>query len=124
MNINDLTLGELLEIQKMTLPGATGGDSHPLIGEPVLVRDHRAGIHVGTLDAVYLSDKRVTMTDARKVWYWEGAGSCHGIAARGLKLSSKVAPLVARVELLDVVEVVAMTSCAVESIAACPEWKP
>ena len=122
MNIEDLTLGQIREIQGL-FGGVVEPTSHPLLSEVVLVRDNGAGVHVGTLAEIDTASGRIVLNDARKVWYWEGAASVHGIAARGLcQYKSKVAPTVARVESFDAVEVVAMTSEAVESVMSCPEW--
>ncbi len=122
MNIEDLTLGQIREIQGL-FGGASAPASHPLLSEVVLVRDNGAGVHVGTLAEIDTASGRIVLTDARKVWYWEGAASVHGIAARGLDpAGSKVAPAVARVESFAAVEVVAMTSEAVENVMGCPEW--
>jgi hypothetical protein len=96
-----------------------------MINQVVLVRDNRAGVHVGTLVSLDLSAKTCTLTNARKVWYWEGAASCHGIAAKGLShAGSKVAPPVPMVASTDVVEVVLCTPEGAESVMTCPEWGP
>lgn len=98
---------------------------HALVGKVVLVRDNRAGIHVGTLMDLDLAAKTCTLKGARKVWYWKGAASCHGIAARGLShAGSKVAPPVELVASCDVVEVILMSDAAAENLRACPVWTP
>lgn len=96
-----------------------------LVGCVVLVRDNRAGIHVGILRELDLPNKVAILAEARKVWYWEGAASCHGIAAKGLcHKHSKVAPPVPLVASTDVVEVVLCTSEGAESVMSCPVWGP
>ena len=96
-----------------------------LVGCVVLVRDNRAGIHVGILRELDLANKVAILAEARKVWYWEGAASCHGIAAKGLcHKGSKVAPTVPMVASTDVVEVVLCTSDGAVSVMTCPEWGP
>ena len=95
------------------------------IGNVVLIRDNRAGVHVGTLKEVDLVNKTAVLENARKVWYWEGAASCHGIAALGLcHVGSKVAPVVPAVASTDVVEVVLCTPEGAESVMTCPVWGP
>jgi hypothetical protein len=92
-------------------------------GSLVLVRDDKAGVHVGTL--VALSAEAVTLSNARKVWYWTGAASVHGIAVRGLsQAGSKVAPMVSEVISFHVCEVVEMTNEGYASVMECPEWTP
>lgn len=92
-------------------------------GSKVLVRDDKAGVHVGTL--VALSAEAVTLSNARKVWYWTGAASVHGIAARGLSQEgSKVAPMVTEVISYHVCEVVEMSDAGYAAVLGCPEWTP
>lgn len=96
-----------------------------MLGQSVLVRDNRAGIHVGTLDDYNPAAKYATLSKARKVWYWSGAASCHGIAERGLNhANSKVGPVVTLVSSTDVVEVVLCSEAGAASVATAPEWKP
>jgi hypothetical protein len=95
------------------------------IGSIVLVRDNRAGIHVGILRECDLINKVAVLEGARKVWYWEGAASCHGIASKGLcHKGSKVAPMVPLVASTDVVEVVLCTPEGAASVMTCPVWGP
>ena len=96
-----------------------------MIGQKVLIRDHKAGIHVGVLHSFDAATKTAELRDARKIWYWAGAASCHGIAARGLDTAeSKIAPIVSAVISCDVVEIVAMTDKAFSCVIGAPEWTP
>jgi hypothetical protein len=94
-------------------------------GDVVIVRDHMAGVHVGVLVERDLAAKTCVLKDARKIWSWVGAGSCHGLAAHGPRHDgSRIAPPVSRVELCSVVEIV---WCAPEGARRCmsaPEWRP
>lgn len=93
------------------------------IGTHVLVRDDKAGVHVGTL--VELTPQSVALSQARKIWYWYGASSVHGIAAHGLSQSlSKVAPVVSEVVSFHPCEVVEMSAAGYTSVMECPEWRP
>ena len=95
-----------------------------LMGKVVLVRDDKAGVHVGTLAAFDSPSKSVTLKNARKVWYWNGAASVHGIAVNGLdQKTSKVCPTVDVVTSFAVVEVVLCTAKGAESVMGAPEWK-
>ena len=96
-----------------------------MLGTKVLVRDHRAGVHVGTLTSWDTQTKCATLKEARKVWYWAGAASVHGIAARGIdQKRSQIAPVVPEVISCDVIEIVACTDEGYNSVMTCPEWKP
>lgn len=93
------------------------------IGKKVLVRDNRAGIHVGTLTSLDVGARSCELRDARKIWYWSGAGSCHGIAANGLDTArSKVAAPVSCVLSTDVIEIVEMSETGAACIAGAPVW--
>ena len=95
------------------------------IGKTVLVRDHRAGVHVGVLESLDLASKSCVLRDARKVWYWSGAASVHGIAANGLDhAQSKVAPVVEAVASCDVVEIVICSEAGAASVMGAPVWTP
>ena len=96
-----------------------------LVGHLVVVRDNMAGVHFGRLAEFDAASKSASIIDARKVWYWRGAASCHGLAARGLDHDgSKVCPVVSRVTMTNVVEVIACSSDGAVSLGAAPEWKP
>jgi len=94
-----------------------------LIGRFVVVRDDLAGIHVGTMKAY--EGRSCVLEDARKIYYWEGACTCHGIAVYGIDpAASLVAPRVESVITHAVVEVVPCSDEAVACLVACPEWRP
>lgn len=94
-------------------------------GTKVLVRDHRAGVHVGTFHEFDAAAKTCVLKDARKVWYWSGAASVHGIAANGLDHEeSKIAPKVATVISTDVVEIVECSDKGYDSVLNAPVWEP
>jgi len=96
-----------------------------MIGQKVLIRDHRAGVHVGVLHSFDAAMKTAELHGARKIWYWVGAASCHGIAARGLDtVQSMIGPTVSAVISCDVVEIVAMTDQAFACVIEAPEWTP
>jgi hypothetical protein len=94
-------------------------------GDVVIVRDHMAGVHVGTLVERDLAAKRCVLANARKIWAWAGAGSCHGLAAHGpLHDGSRVAPIVRRVEMCAVVEIVWCSPEGARQCMSAPEWRP
>lgn len=94
-------------------------------GTKVLVRDHRAGVHVGTFESFDSAAKTCVLKDVRKVWYWSGAASVHGIAANGLSHEeSKIAPYVPTVISTDVVEIVECSVTGYESVMGAPVWEP
>ena len=103
----------------------TKTDNDTMAGHVVLVRDNRAGIHVGTLDSFDPATKTARMSKVRKVWSWRGAASCHGIAAKGLMHDgSRVCPEVELVISTDVVEIVLCSQEGAKSVMSAPAWSP
>lgn len=89
-----------------------------MIGTQVVVRTYSAGVHFGTLSAANKSGRKVTLTDARRIWYWKGANTLHEIATEGVNVKeSKVSKPVARIVLTEATEVLAMTDAATANLA-------
>ena len=86
MNINDLTLGQVKELQKIL---GTQKDSsiHPMIGKRCLCRTYSAGVHIG--DVVYINTENsmeVKLENALRLWKWEDGGlSLSAVANNGIK---------------------------------------
>ncbi len=53
------------------------------IGDYVIVRTQSAGVFAGVLRAK--AGKEVTLTNARRLWYWDGAASLSELAISGTK---------------------------------------
>jgi len=94
-----------------------------MIGKTCLVRTYSAGVFLGTV--AERDGKEVRLTNARRIWYWEGAASLSQLANDGTSKPNKCkfpAP-VAEVLLTEVIEIIQATEAAIASIAAVPEWK-
>ena len=93
-----------------------------LIGRPVIVRCDSAAAHYGTL--VRLDDNSVELTDARRIWYWEGAATLSELAQRGTSrpTACRWPCPVDYVILRDWCEIIAVSSEAVQSLAQIPVW--
>jgi len=89
----------------------------------VIVRTYSAGVFAGTLTA--RSGKEVTLTGARRLWYWAGAASLSQLAMSGTSRPSdcKFPVAVDQVVLTEAIEVLNATEAARASIAAVPEWR-
>ena len=94
-----------------------------MIGKYVIVRSRDAGVFAGTLAAK--DGSGVTLTDARKLWYWDGASETLQIAAEGVKKprSCKFTLTVDEICLLNVIEIIPATAAAEANIKAVPVWK-
>ena len=94
-----------------------------MIGKICLVRTNSAGVFLGKI--VERDGKEVRLTNARRIWYWEGAASLSQLANEGTSKPGKCkfpSP-VAEVVLTEAIEIIPATEAAIASIAAVPEWK-
>lgn len=89
----------------------------------VLVRTYSAGVFAGYLES--RTGQEVVLTNARRIWYWDGAASLSQLAREGTSKPEKCkfpCP-VGRVELLQAIEIIDVTETAKKSIQEVPEWK-
>ncbi len=88
----------------------------------VIVRTYSAGVFAGYLDS--RDGREVVLTDARRLWYWDGASSLSELATRGTSRPNKCKfpCAVTRVELLEAIEILDVTTEAERSIKGVPEW--
>lgn len=94
-----------------------------LIGQYCIVRTYSAGVFAGTLAA--RDGKEAIVTNARRIWYWDGAASLSELATSGTKKPGecKFPAAVESVLLTEVIEILPTTESARESIVAVPVWK-
>jgi uncharacterized protein DUF6948 len=92
--------------------------------EYVLVRTYSAGAFVGYFHS-YGKDKEVTLLDARRLWYWEGAASLSQLAMEGVKNPEKCKfPCeVSKIKLMEAIEIISVTEAAKKSIKEVPIWE-
>lgn len=92
-------------------------------GKYVIVRTFSAGVFAGTLES--RKGQEVVLTGARRLWYWKGAASLSQLAQEGVSAPTecKFPCEVARVELLQAVEILDVSEAARKSIASVPVWK-
>jgi hypothetical protein len=90
--------------------------------EYVIIRTYSAGVFAGFLEK--RDGREVLLTDARRLWYWEGAASLSELAMKGVAKPGecKFPCAVDRVELLEAIEVIYCTEEAKKSIEDVPEW--
>ncbi len=91
-------------------------------GDYVIVRTYSAGVFAGTLKE--REGKEVTLVDARRLWYWDGAASLSELATVGTKKpkTCKFPVAVAEVILTEAIEILAVTEIARKSIEGVPTW--
>ena len=89
----------------------------------VIVRTYSAGVFAGELES--RKDQEVVLTNARRIWYWDGAASLSQLAMEGIKKpeNCKFPVAVNRVELLQAIEILDVTEAAKKSIENVPIWQ-
>lgn len=93
------------------------------IGKKVIVRSDRAGVFFGTLKSK--EGNEVVLTDARRLWYWDGAASLSQLAVGGptAPRNCKFTMSVEEIGVLGVIEIIPATQKAIEVIDEVPVWK-
>lgn len=100
-----------------------------LMAEPVdgmdycIIRTYSAGVFAGYL--AQRDGKEVTLRNARRIWYWEGACSLSQLAVDGTKNpeNCKFAMPVPKIILTEVIEIIPTTEIAKKNIEGVEIWK-
>lgn len=95
------------------------------IGKKVIVRCNRAGVFFGTLKEYDNNNREATITDCRRIWYWDGAASLSQLAVDGTSAprECKFTVVVPEMAVMDVIEIIPCTDKAVKSIEEVAVWK-
>lgn len=88
-----------------------------------IVRADRAGVFFGHIKE--RDGSEVTMTDVRRLWYWEGAASLSQMAVDGVSRprDCKFTMTVPEMTILGVIEIIPCTDKAMQSILGVKEWR-
>lgn len=88
-----------------------------------IIRGDRSGVFFGKIKE--RNGREVTLTDCRRLWYWDGAASLSQLAVDGTKCpdNCKFTVTVPEITVLDAIEVIPCSEEAVVSILGVPEWK-
>ena len=91
--------------------------------EKYIVRGDRSGVFYGEIKE--RNGREVTMTNVRRLWYWDGANSISQLAQSGTVRPEKCNFTVAvdEVLILDVIEIDKCSESAIKSIDGVPVWK-
>ena len=92
-------------------------------GDYVIARTYSAGVFAGTLSS--RDGKEVTLTGARRLWYWDGAASLSELSVKGTRKpgNCKFPCEVPEVLLTETIELLPVSDEARQSIAGVPEWQ-
>lgn len=94
-----------------------------MLNKKVIIRADRAGVFFGTLKEK--NGTEVTLTDCRRLWYWDGAASISQLAVDGTTNASgcKFTMTVPEILILGVIEIIPCTDKAIKSIEGVKVWK-
>ena len=88
-----------------------------------MVRGDRSGVCYG--DRTNRDGREVTISNVRRLWYWDGAASLSQLAAEGVKKpgNCKFTMTVSTITILDAIELLPCTVDAEKSIEGVREWQ-
>ena len=88
-----------------------------------IVRGDRSGVFAGNIKE--RNGREVTMSDVRRLWYWDGACSISQLALDGTTKprDCKFTVALDEITLLDAIEIIPCTDKAEKSIRSVAEWK-
>jgi hypothetical protein len=89
----------------------------------VIVRTYSAGVFAGYLK--HREGKEVTLTQARRLWYWDGAASLSQLAMEGTSKpqNCKFPPIVDKQILTEAIEIINCSMAAQTSIEGVKVWR-
>ena len=92
-------------------------------GRYCMVRTYSAGVFAGTIES--RNGKEVVLSNARRIWYWDGAASLSQLATSGTSKPNncKFPEPVPEVMLTEAVEIIPITNVAKALIESVPIWK-
>ena len=87
-----------------------------------IVRTYSAGVFAGYLES--RNGREVTLTNARRIWHWEGAATLSELAQQGTSnpKDCKFPAEVDRILLLEAIEILDVTEKAKKSIEEVKIW--
>lgn len=90
----------------------------------VLVRTRDAGVFFGTLEREVEDRTMGRITDARRIWYWDGAASLSELATKGTSKPDgcKFPAAVPWIDVTGIIEVLPVSVEAAASMDAVPVW--
>jgi hypothetical protein len=83
MNIDELTLGQIKQIQSLIGQSQPQSKPHLMQGRRCLIRTYSAGVHIGDIESI--EGMECKLTNALRLWKWEGGGlSLSAVANNGI----------------------------------------
>lgn len=88
-----------------------------------IIRGDRSGVFFGNIKE--RNGQEVTITNCRRIWYWDGAASISQLALEGVKNpeNCKFTVTVPELTILDAIEIIPCSETAVKIIKGVKEWR-
>ena len=121
MNIDDLTLGQIKQIQGLC--GGVAAEVEPFLGQYVVVRTYSAGVFAGTVKQRI--GKKVLLENARRLWRWQTANngvSLSEVAVYGINQANSKICCVESLKLIQDIEISPCSDVARKSIEESKEY--
>ena len=95
------------------------------MAQKYILRSPDAGVFYGEIDNEIDSSRIVKLTNARQIWYWEGAATILQLSKYGTSKPNdcKVTVTVDEITICNVSEIIPCSKEAMDSIDSIPEWK-
>lgn len=95
-----------------------------MIGKKVLIRSYAAGVFFGTLESETFTQagKVVTLSNSRRIHYWEGAASLSQVSQEGI-LRGRVAMAEPLKEVANIIETTPLSDAAIDNLEKQPVWR-
>lgn len=126
MNIDDLTIGQLKQLQSLIGQHSQQNQSNGLtsmIGKKCIIRTYSAGVHFGEL--IEKDRNEVILKNARRLWHWKTSNdgiSLSEVANAGLHKDSKVCATVPLIW-LEAIEAIPCSEESIKNIEAANVYK-
>lgn len=93
------------------------------MGQYYIFRCKEAGVFFGHLK--HRSGDEATITDVRRIWYWDGAASLSQLAMEGVSKprTCKFSVTVPEMTVLGLIEIIPCTEAAANSVLGVPAWR-
>jgi hypothetical protein len=87
MKLDEITLGDIKQLQSMIFATTLNKSQHPMLGKRCLLRTYSAGVHIGNVVWINPGNSmEVKLENALRLWKWEGGGlSLSAVANNGIK---------------------------------------
>lgn len=86
-----------------------------MIGKFCIVRTYSAGVHCGTL--IESAGTAVRLTDARRIWRWQGAFTLHEMSIHGCAEESRISEPVPEILLTQAIEIIPCSLTAAANLS-------